>query len=328
MCHGQCAWIATLLLFVMNAGCGWPATDGTASKPDSQPIRQQPQVEDSSPTPTHETSNEGEDSEFFDKDLQTTLRDRAFYRLRRKFVRPKILIEAVPTYDLGMAIKGTNTPLDEYVFNFHRVDDDSLAVSVETIVLRDDPTQHSFSGVGVWYDRQSNMTAKGTFNSGKLDGVYEEFDAAGNVTASKLYDAGEVYDPKRFASKVYRPLVGTWRHESDEETDSFKRLTNQFREDGTMVIYSQMLIRSTLFPDGPKESSRTEATELAWKYNPEDEKNPSAGGVMEFYDGATLIGKSKLAFPKPNVMKSRIIYHQTPALVGSRFSFEKVSGEE
>ncbi|MEL7484293.1 MAG: hypothetical protein AAFN41_08050, partial [Planctomycetota bacterium] len=244
----------------------------------------------------------------------------ATYRLERAFVENMMIIKAMPTYDQGMGLAAEDTPLDRYTFNYYRLDDNSLALSVGAIVMSAEPSQWAWDGVGVWYDERGLPTAKGNFDSGRLDGVYEAYDTDGNVVETVMYDAGVAYDPNRFAADVFEPLVGTW-YSDTVDGGITKRLVNDLRDDGTMVIYTQTLISTSFGDSGYMESSRTDDTVCAWVFKP-DADDPNAG-MMEYYIENELLGRSRVELTEPGVFESRAVYHQSPAVVGTRWRFVK-----
>lgn len=244
----------------------------------------------------------------------------ATYRVERTFVENMMIIKAMPTYDQGMGLAAEDTPLDRYTFNYYRLSDDSLAFSVGAIVMSEEPSQWAWDGAGVWYDEQGLPTAKAMFDSGRLDGVYESFDKDGNVVKTVMYDAGVAYDPNRFEDVVYAPLIGTWHSDSVDDGIT-KRLVNVLRDDGTMTIYTQTLLNVSFGKNRYMESSRTDETECAWVFKP-DADDPNAG-MLEYYIENELLGRSRVTLPEPGVMESRAVFHQSPAIVGTRWRFVK-----
>lgn len=246
-------------------------------------------------------------------------REDAVYRLRRDYREPFMLIESVPTYDQGLAMKGTMTPLDRYVFNYHRLVDDSLAFSVGATVLRDEPSQFTFTGTGIWYGPDGLPTARAAFDGGKLHGKHETLDANGEVIATKLYDAGVEYDPERFADATFKPLIGTWFQDT-KEGQRIQRLVNEYRGDGTVQIYRQSLRKSSLAKSGLAELSRSDATRWSYRFTPDAGKTDE--GQVEYYDGAKLVARVKIRIAGRS-FESRTVYHRLPDYVGKRYRFVK-----
>ncbi|MEL6796048.1 MAG: hypothetical protein AAFO89_04415 [Planctomycetota bacterium] len=316
----------------MLAGCGGGSDDareqareGEASIPTTAPAATAPPA---SPTPPADADGEDRSSLMlsnFAGDDFTPVRSEgdATYRLERTFVENMMIIKAMPTYDQGMGLAAEDTPLDRYTFNYYRRGDNSLALSVGAIVMSAEPSQWAWDGAGVWYDERGLPTAKGNFDSGRLDGVYEAYDTDGNVVETVMYDAGVAYDPNRFAADVFEPLVGTW-YSDTVDGGITKRLVNDLRDDGTMVIYTQTLISTSFGDSGYMESSRTDDTVCAWVFRP-DADDPNAG-MMEYYIENELLGRSRVELPEPGVMESRAVFHQSPAIVGTRWRFVKADG--
>ena len=250
---------------------------------------------------------------FADKDLSPVPKDKALYRIERVFVEPMMLVKGVPTFDQGLALAAEETPLDRYTFNYYRLDDDSLAVATEVTVLRADPKQYIHSGSAVWYDRDLRMIAKGQFDGGKLDGEYVTYDAEGKPLATKLYDEGVPYDPKRFADQTYAPLVGTWW----SETQGVDLLYNVYRADGTLAIFRHTaLFKEPLPADAPIPEN---ATHCSWKYK----QLTDTTGEIDYYVGRKLLGRSRVELQGNDKFQSTITYHQSPSLVGNQYSFQR-----
>jgi hypothetical protein len=258
---------------------------------------------------------------FADADLASAPREAAVYRVERRFVEPIMLLQGVPTFDQGLQLKAERTPLDRYAFDYFRLDDGSLAATASATVLRDQPAQFILSGPAVWYDRALQPVERGAFEDGRRHGRFERLDAQGDVVAVTMYDRGRAYDPARYADEVFAPLLGVWVHRVERD-GLIDELVNDYREDGSVVIGRRSLMRAAIFgaeDDELHETSAGEPVVWSWRYRPHD----ATTGDIDYFDGLTLVARSRIHRPDDDRFDARITFHLSPELVNQRLNFRR-----
>ncbi len=252
---------------------------------------------------------------YYDADWNKTSQTNATYYLIREYVEPIMIMESVPTYEQGLQMKAKDTPFDRYLFNYHYTGNDQLALSVQAIVLKEDPNKYELDGAAVWYKKDGMLSAKGTYDGGKLVGEYVEFDENMNVVKRKQFmDGTEV----NASANVYQPLVGKWVQITKEGDRTEKHLYNELKADGTLLIYSETYMR--MF-DEMNLTRSSEPSTFIWKYK---ETGPGKGDLEVYFMDGKLLGKEKVEI-KGNSFTSLMYQHQNPSLVGEKYNFKKVN---
>lgn len=262
------------------------------------------------------TSSNDENKTFVDENWQPSSSSNAQYYLVKEYVEPVMIMEGVPTYEDGLQFKAKDTPLDRYLYNYYYKENDQLAFTVQVIALKENPEEYQFEGSAAWYKANGDLSAKGFFENGKLNGEYSEFDNNGNIMSTKRFMNGEEIN---VAENIYEPLLGTWVQETfdqSEQRGSF--LYNIYNADGTLQIYTETYMEF----NGKRTSlSKTNPSEFIWKYI---EKDNGADILEVYYPDGKLLGIEKITFDGKDTFSGFITRHQTPAMVGEKYTFERL----
>lgn len=253
---------------------------------------------------------------YVDKNFKKTSKDNAAYYMILESKGNQHTYQATATYNDGMVGTVAKTPVLLWLYKYYYLSGE-LAVSIEGASLESSPKEIVYDGAANWYYKSGRQKAKAYFKLGKLDGDYIEYDEKGNIIATKSYADGEEYKKDRFASNVYRPLVGIWKMEKENNGVTKKMVVNNFLEDGTMVYFTEdysLDFNSNEWKFSPNEYR--EKNSFSWKYTPEENNK----GIIEYYYKNKLIEKDEITFLSNNTLESVTIFRD-PSL--GEYSKEK-----
>ena len=265
--------------------------------------------------------------QYVDTELNVVPKEKADWVREASFREPVMYVQYVPGFDGVGGMMASDTGMGKFDVLFRWVDTGTPAMQTTATALMKAPSQYTYSGTAVWYDRDGEVSAKGTLEGGRIVGALQRFDKGGNVVATEQYDAGRKFDPQRFAD-ADSPLVGTWvdTGPAGDGGESTRRLFNAYGPDGRVAVWSQTW--SPNWRDKTKLAlgKTTDPGDYAWTYKP-DPDDPTRG-TLEWFDGLKLVARCKLAFDGPERFRSRVTFHASPSQVGSTYDFRREVGPE
>ena len=227
--------------------------------------------------------------QYTDTKLNVVPKDRADWVREATFREPIMATQMVPSYDGYPQFMANDTGMGRFDVLYRWVGTGQPAMQTSATAMMNAQTEYTYSGPAVWYDEGGQVIAKGTLEGGKIVGMLEKYDAAGNVTAIETYDGGRKYDPNRFAD-ADSPLIGTWVDvsPSDHAKDGTRRLFNVYGDDGRVTVYQQQWSPNWRDKEKLDLNKTGDPGEYAWIWRPDD--GDATQGTLEWYDGLKLGG--------------------------------------
>ncbi|MCU7693721.1 hypothetical protein ACFSPU_05190 [Haoranjiania flava] len=227
---------------------------------------------------------------YLNGNLQSTTKDKAKYYLKKQLLGRQLVPNDAVTYDYWKDKQYfKNTPIINYIYNYHDVKDNKLYFSSNASEL-EGFTDYIFHGLAMWVQKNGKIKLHGGYYYGKLHGNFALGDESGNVVERFWYTHGKKGAVVLNKEDFYTPVFGKW--EAELKNDGYYRNTQVYnlKPDGTLEFFQNSYVKVN--NSWGLWTSETEPPTGLWKYI----KNTDDTGTLEFYYNGLLAMKSNLKF--------------------------------
>jgi hypothetical protein len=218
---------------------------------------------------------------YVDKNLNPVSKSKAIYYLEKELLGRDLVPNDDVTGNYWEDKKYfKNTPIINYIYIYHRVDNDNIEFAANASEL-EGTTQYLFNGLAFWYEGDK-VKVKGGYFVGDLDGEFIVYNSDGTVKGEYGFDRGRFYSNMQDTENIYTPLIGLWEAELYND-NNFQLRTQVFdlKNNGSMEFYHNIYYGD--MSENPKwelsEYGQDTKAKGSWKFS----KGTGNTGVMEFY---------------------------------------------